>query len=75
MYQSTFAPKTKWTEEFAQGAEIRDYWQEVARNHDVYKYLHLKQEVIKAEWLQDEAKWKLEIKDLSEPGKVCGTVP
>ena len=64
VYQSGFAPNTQWTEEFAQGHEIRDYWQWVARKYDVYKYLHFHQSVQKAEWLPDEGKWKLTIEDL-----------
>lgn len=69
-YQSTFSPNTQWTEEFAQGAEIRDYWQDFARKHNVYQYVRLKQSVQKAEWLADEAKWKLTIEHLDGSGKV-----
>lgn len=67
MYQSGFAPNSQWTEEFAQGHEIRDYWQRVAHKYGVYKYLRFKQSVEKAEWLPDEGKWKLTIRDLTDP--------
>ncbi|KAF7171420.1 hypothetical protein CNMCM6106_005797 [Aspergillus hiratsukae] len=68
-YQSGFEPNTQWSEEFAQGHEICEYWQRVARKYDVYKYLQLRQQVQKAEWLPEEAKWRLTLKDL-ENGRV-----
>lgn len=64
-YQSGFEPNTQWTEEFAQGHEIRDYWQGVAKKYDVYKYLRLKQKVQQAEWIPDKAKWRLTLEDLN----------
>ncbi|KAJ6166968.1 hypothetical protein N7470_002415 [Penicillium chermesinum] len=69
-YQSTFSPNIRWTEEFAQGAEIRDYWQDFARKYNVYRYVRLKQRVQKAEWLPEEAKWKVTIEHLDGSHKV-----
>lgn len=69
-YQSVFSPNTQWTEEFAQGAEIRDYWQSVARKYNVYQYLRLQQQVQKAEWLAGEGKWKVTIKHVDGSDKV-----
>ncbi|KAI9044802.1 flavin-containing monooxygenase [Aspergillus affinis] len=66
VYQSGFSPNTQWTEEFAQGAEIRDYWQSVARKYDVYKYLRLQQQVEKAEWIPQQGKWRVTLLDLKE---------
>lgn len=70
VYQSGFAPNTQWTEEFAQGAEIRDYWQGVARKYNVYHYLRLKQQVQQAEWLAEEGKWKVTIQHVDGSNKV-----
>ena len=69
-YQSVFSPNTQWTEEFAQGAEIRDYWQSVARKYNVYQYVRLQQQVQKAEWLSGEGKWKVIIKHVDGSDKV-----
>ncbi|KAL4782878.1 hypothetical protein BJX76DRAFT_368795 [Aspergillus varians] len=66
VYQSTFEPNTKWTEEFAQGHEIRDYWQGVARKHDVYKYVRPQNQVEQAEWVADKGKWTVTVRDLKE---------
>ncbi|KAL1976785.1 hypothetical protein VTN31DRAFT_3067 [Thermomyces dupontii] len=65
-YQSCFDYNTDWTEEFAQGHEIREYWQKIARKYNVYDRLRLKQKIKKAEWLADEAKWELTIEDLND---------
>lgn len=65
MYQSGFAPNTQWTEEFAQGHEIRDYWKSVAQKYNVYQYLRLQQQVESAEWVPEKAKWKVTLQDLT----------
>ena len=65
VYQSTFEPNAKWTEEYAQGAEIRDYWQRVARKHGVYDLLRLQTKVIAAEWQKQSAQWRLSLEDLA----------
>ncbi|PGG95311.1 hypothetical protein AJ79_10128 [Helicocarpus griseus UAMH5409] len=69
VYQSTFSPNIQWTEEFAQGHEIREYWQHIARKYDVYKYLRLKQRIEKTEWIPEEAKWRITIEDLGDTPK------
>ncbi|KAL5354940.1 hypothetical protein BJX96DRAFT_170196 [Aspergillus floccosus] len=70
VYQSGFSPNTQWSEEFAQGNEIRAYWQGLARKYDVYKYLRLQQQIKQAIWLPEQGKWKVTLEDLREPGKI-----
>ncbi|KAF9876607.1 4-hydroxyacetophenone monooxygenase [Colletotrichum karsti] len=64
VYQSTFDPNTQWTEEFAQGPEIRDYWQGLARKYDVYKHLQLAQRVEGLNWVDSRAVWQITVRDL-----------
>lgn len=64
VYQSSFAPNTQWTEEFAQGDEIRDYWQGLARKYDVYRYLKLGCRVEKIEWDGNESVRHLTIRNI-----------
>ncbi|KKY16379.1 putative flavin-binding monooxygenase [Diplodia seriata] len=45
LYQSTFEPKSDWSEEFARGDEIRDYWQGIARKYGVYEKTQFKTNV------------------------------
>ena len=63
VYQSTFEPNTGWTEEYAQGSEIRDYWKVVARKYRVYDRLRANTNVIAAEWDNGVAQWQLCLED------------
>lgn len=69
VYQSTFEPNTQWSEKFAQGAEICDYWQGVARKHNVYQYVKLRHQVQEADWNPTDAKWEVRVQSL-ETGEV-----
>ncbi|KAL1957480.1 hypothetical protein VTO42DRAFT_5943 [Malbranchea cinnamomea] len=64
VYQSTFASNTQWTEEFAQGHEIREYWQNVAKKYDVYRYIKFEKKIERTQWDQDKLLWNLQIKDI-----------
>jgi cation diffusion facilitator CzcD-associated flavoprotein CzcO len=64
VYQSTFSPNTQWSEIFAKGAEIRDYWQSRARKHDVYKYVKLRHRVDEATWNDATSVWGLKVHNL-----------
>ncbi|KAH7260389.1 hypothetical protein FSOLCH5_009272 [Fusarium solani] len=57
VYQSTFTPKTDWSDKYAPGHEIRDYWQSVARKYDVYKYAKLNHKVEDISWDDAEGVW------------------
>ncbi|KAI5364040.1 Putative flavin monooxygenase, FAD/NAD(P)-binding domain superfamily [Septoria linicola] len=59
VYQSTFSPKTQWTEEYAQGKEILAYWQSVARKHKVYDYIRFNTKVTGAYWIPQQAQWSV----------------
>lgn len=65
VYQSTFAPKTDWSDEFSYGAEIREYWQGVAREHDVYRYAQFGKRVEAADWDDGAGVWTLTIVDVA----------
>ncbi|KAL3419955.1 4-hydroxyacetophenone monooxygenase [Phlyctema vagabunda] len=66
VYQSTFEPNTQWSEEYAQGAEIRDYWQRVARKHNVYQYLKLSHKVDGAKWDEGTSQWIVSVENLEK---------
>lgn len=65
MYQSTFAPNSQWSEEYAQGPEIRAYWQRVATEQNVHRFIKFNTKVQEARWNPDESKWVLTIKENS----------
>ncbi|CAI6100496.1 unnamed protein product [Clonostachys chloroleuca] len=64
VYQSTFDPNTQWTEQFAQGAEIRDYWQSLAKKYSVYQYLQLSHEVQDLNWDGSKGSWSIRVTNL-----------
>ncbi|KAL8815845.1 MAG: hypothetical protein Q9191_008416, partial [Dirinaria sp. TL-2023a] len=64
VYQSTFASNNKWTEEFARGAEIRNYWQNLARKYDVYRFLKAGRRVEKLEWDDAGSLWHVTVRDV-----------
>ncbi|KAI4713964.1 hypothetical protein J4E89_001413 [Alternaria sp. Ai002NY15] len=66
VYQATYSPNTQWSEIFARGAEIRDYWQTQAKKHDVYKYVRLRHRVDEAEWDDAHSKWRVTVRDLKD---------
>lgn len=61
VYQSTFDPNTQWSEVFAQGKEIRDYWQGLARKHDVYSKTRFHSKVTGAHWNETRAQWYVKV--------------
>jgi cation diffusion facilitator CzcD-associated flavoprotein CzcO len=64
VYQSTFAPSTDWSDEFAAGEEIRDYWQRVARDHNVYQYVQFRHQVEGLEWDAADGSWLVNTRNL-----------
>ncbi|KAF2254387.1 FAD/NAD(P)-binding domain-containing protein [Trematosphaeria pertusa] len=65
VYQSTFSPNTQWSEIFAEGSEIRDYWKSCAEKHDVYKYVKLRHRVDSASWDDEQSQWHLSVHNLN----------
>ncbi|KIW67339.1 hypothetical protein PV04_06602 [Phialophora macrospora] len=59
VYQSTFTPYTQWSQQFAEGHEIRDYWQAQARKYDVYKYIKFERRVVDTHWSDADGQWTI----------------
>ncbi|UNI18436.1 hypothetical protein JDV02_004705 [Purpureocillium takamizusanense] len=70
VYQSTFAPKKDWSDQFASGEEIRDYWQSVARRFDVYRHVKFQHRIDAATWKPEDGKWLLQATDLGSGNTV-----
>ncbi|KJZ72291.1 hypothetical protein HIM_08332 [Hirsutella minnesotensis 3608] len=64
VYQSTFAPKTDWSGAFPPGSEIRDYWQSIARDYDVYRLAKFKHKVEAASWDATAGLWHLTVRNV-----------
>ncbi|KAL1893531.1 hypothetical protein Sste5346_006360 [Sporothrix stenoceras] len=63
-YQLSFAPNPHWTEFYASGAEIRQYYEDVVHKFGVDKHLKLQHEVVQAVWLTDYAHWHITVRNL-----------
>lgn len=63
-YQSTFAPNSNWSDKFAPGSEIRDYWQGLARQFNVYQHTKLSHKVDELVWDDKESVWVINVKNL-----------
>ncbi|GKT64669.1 4-hydroxyacetophenone monooxygenase [Colletotrichum tofieldiae] len=61
VYRTSFAPNTQWSEEYAQGPELLDYWAGVARKYDVYKYLKVSHEVKDLQWDNEKSVWLVKV--------------
>ena len=60
VYQSTFTPHTQWSQQFAEGHEIRDYWQAQARKYNVYQYVQFARRVQDVSWSDETASWTID---------------
>lgn len=69
-YQSTFAPKHDWSDQYAPGPEIRDYWQATAKKYGVYEHAKFNHEAIGAEWNEDESVWDIKLKRTDGSGEI-----
>ncbi|KAL1860806.1 hypothetical protein Plec18170_001318 [Paecilomyces lecythidis] len=64
-YQLSFAPNPRWSEYYAPGWEIREYYEQVVKEYGVDKHLHLKHDVLSANWSDDIHQWVVKIKNLA----------
>ncbi|MGH9196206.1 MAG: NAD(P)-binding protein, partial [Acidimicrobiia bacterium] len=61
LYGYSFAPNPEWSHVFAPGPEIRDYFERVARDHDVERNIVYGTEVSRLE--RRNGRWHLTTKD------------
>ena len=48
---------------YAPAAENLEYIKTVTAENDFYRYMHFQHEILEASWTDEEAMWKLSIKD------------
>lgn len=64
VYQLTFAPNTDWSEYYAKGEEIQQYYARVTEEYGVKPNLRLSHEVLSARWNSETHQWELQIRNL-----------
>jgi len=63
LYSYSFALNPDWSQLFSPGSEIQAYLEEVARSHDVVRFMHFGEEIVRCELI--EGRWHL----LSDTGR------
>lgn len=53
-----------WSDKFAQGKEIREYWQATARKYDVYQFARFSRAAEDASWDHAAGQWKLTLRNV-----------
>lgn len=69
VYQTSFAPNTQWSEEYAQGPEILAYWKGVAARYGVYDKIRFNNKVLNTVWEPEKSQWRLENEDVVDGRK------
>ncbi|KAK5034524.1 hypothetical protein LTS07_003445 [Exophiala sideris] len=64
LYTFSFDPNPNWTQYFASGGEIQEYFQRFADKHNLRKYMKLSTKVIEARFSAHEGLWNIELEDL-----------
>lgn len=58
----SWSPKPDWPEFYADGPEIQRYYKGLVDKFNLWKYMRLSHEVIRAEWDDEKCKWLLQIR-------------
>ena len=58
LYSYSFAPNPDWSHRFSPGGEIQEYFERVARDHDVEKSVRFGEEITRCEFVA--GRWRLE---------------
>lgn len=66
VYQATFAPSLNWSEHYAQGSEIKQYWIDVASKYGANALIKRDHEILSAEWNEAKATWAVTVRNPTE---------
>ncbi|KAJ7184364.1 FAD/NAD-P-binding domain-containing protein [Mycena filopes] len=61
-YQMHWSPKLDWPEYYSQGPVIQQYYRSLVDKFNLWEYIKLKHEVVKAEWDDPAKKWRLQVR-------------
>lgn len=62
-YNFTWDPKWDWTQFFAAGAEIQQYFEGFAERHGSKKYMKLNTKAVEGRWDEDAGIWNITLED------------
>lgn len=61
----SFAPNPRWSEYYAPGWEIRQYYERTVKEYGIDQHLHLKHEILSAIWSDEIHQWVVTVKNLT----------
>lgn len=62
-YQYSWEPAI-WSKYYSEAPEIFSYFKSVVEKYDLLQHIRLKHRVDHAEWLEDQAQWRIKISNL-----------
>ncbi len=62
-YQFSFELNPYWSRVFAKGGEVKEYIDRIADKYDLRRHLRLNTEVMKRDWDEEHALWRLDLGD------------
>ena len=60
-YQYTWAPNPHWKSFFAPQHEIKEYFESVADQHDLRKYIKTSHKILGAKWIEERQIWQVKV--------------
>ncbi|KAJ6488487.1 FAD/NAD-P-binding domain-containing protein [Mycena vitilis] len=61
-YQMHWSPKLDWPEYYSRGPVIQQYYRSLVDKFNLWEYIKLQHEVLRAEWDDEAKKWRLQVR-------------
>ena len=75
LYSFSFARKTDWTHSYPEQPQILDYLRDCARRFGIYEHIRLSCELLAADWVAEEGRWRLQTGDGEMRARVLIAAP
>ncbi|KAL2753527.1 hypothetical protein ACRALDRAFT_1035776 [Sodiomyces alcalophilus JCM 7366] len=62
-YTFSWEPKRDWSAVYAGNEEIKGYFKEFATKYNLWQYITVNREVVRAEWQEEAGEWAIQVKD------------
>ncbi|KAK9446894.1 uncharacterized protein V1518DRAFT_435533 [Limtongia smithiae] len=65
VYQASFEPNPNWTQFYAKGGEILEYWKSIVAKYDLRKYMKLGHKIVEAAFDETTSQWRVAVEDIA----------
>jgi cation diffusion facilitator CzcD-associated flavoprotein CzcO len=62
-YTYSWEPKSDWSAVYAGSKEIQGYFKDFATKHNLWQYIQVNHEIVRAEWQDTPGEWSVEVRD------------